>query len=117
MTKSKRRSAENWKEIIDDFLKSGMLQKDYARDHKICRATLSTWGKRLGIPLNTRGGCSNLEKVSALPMSFIDIEPLRRIKETSALKIEIVFTQGHTLKLETEGSWEETGTLIRSLVG
>lgn len=117
MTNSKRRSAEDWKEIINDFLKSGMHQKDYARDRNICRATLSTWGKRLGIPLNTRGRYPKLDKVSALPLSFIDIEPLGRIKVPSALKIEIVFPQGHTLKLETKGSWEEAGTFIRSLVG
>ena len=117
MTNSKRRSAEGWKEIIEDFLKSGLLQKDYAREHKICRATLSTWGKRLGIPLNTRGRYPKLDKVSVLPMSFIDIEPLGRIKMPSSLKIEILFPQGHTLKLETEGSWEDAGVFIRTLVG
>jgi hypothetical protein len=117
MRESKRRSAEDWKETIEDFLKSGMLQKDYARDHKICRATLSVWGKRLGIPLNTRERHPKLDKVSALPMSFIDIEPLGRIKMPSSLKIEIIFPQGHTIKLETEGNWEEAGTFIRSLVG
>jgi hypothetical protein len=35
MLKSARRSAEEWKAIIEDFLKSGMLQKDYAGEHEL----------------------------------------------------------------------------------
>jgi hypothetical protein len=30
--------------------------------------------------------------------------------------MEISFSQGHTLKLETDGSWEETGAFIRALM-
>lgn len=117
MVVRQRRSAEYWKEVIEDFLKSGMLQKDYAKEHNICRATLSAWSRRLGIPLSSRRGFKS-EKEPPLEMSFIDIEPLGRAKMcSSALKIEISFPHGHTLKLESDGTWEEAGAFIRALVG
>jgi hypothetical protein len=50
-------------------------------------------------------------------MSFIDIEPLRTIGIPSALKMEIIFPQGHILKLETASGWESVGAFIRDLVG
>jgi hypothetical protein len=117
MLKSARRSAEEWKAIIEDFLKSGMLQKDYAGEHELSRATLSAWGKRLGIPLSTRGRQIKVDKEFSPSMSFIDIEPLRTIGIPSALKMEIIFPQGHILKLETASGWESVGAFIRDLVG
>lgn len=117
MLKSARRSAEEWKEIIEDFLKSGMNQKDYAREHELSRATLSAWGKRLGIPLSTRGRQLKVDKEFCPPLSFIAMEPLKTMGGPSSLKMEIIFPQGHILKLETAGGWEDTGTFIRALVG
>lgn len=116
MLKNERRSAEEWQEIIEDFLKSGMLQKDYAREHKISRATLSAWGKRLGIPLSTRGRQLKVDKEFCPPLSFIDIEPLKGMEAPPCLKMELIFPQGHILKLETVAGWEGAGIFIRALV-
>ena len=52
MIARKRRSAEYWKEVLEDFLKSGKSQKEYAQEKKISRVTLLAWSKKLGIPLS-----------------------------------------------------------------
>lgn len=112
----RRQSAEYWKEVIEDFLKSGMIQKDYAREKKICRATLLAWSKRLGISLSQRGKMPKIDKEPAL--TFTNVQVLGKIKVASpSLKIEIFFPQGHTLKLETEGGWEQVGVFIKAVVG
>ena len=41
MIKRERRSAECWKEVIKDFLKSGLSQQKYEQKHKICRVSVS----------------------------------------------------------------------------
>jgi hypothetical protein len=116
MVVKQKRSAEYWKEVIEDFLKSGMLQKEYVKKHNISRATFSAWSRRLGIPLSGQRRNFKSEK-EPLPISFIDIEPMGRAKMPSSLKIEISFPQGHTLKLAAEGTWEEVGTLIKAMMG
>ena len=74
MVGRQRHDAEYWKRIIQDFLVSEMSQKDYVEEQKICRATLSAWGKRLGIPLSQRGRSPQNEEESSL--SFIEVQPL-----------------------------------------
>lgn len=113
-----RRSAEFWQEVVEDFLKSGMLQKEYAQEHNLCRATLSVWVRRLRVPLeqHEEGSESGRDKESSFPLSFIDVEPLGRMKISPSLKMEISFPQGHRLKIEADGSWEEAGTFVKALV-
>lgn len=124
MVERQRKSAEYWKEIIEDFLKSGVSQKEYEQEHKICRATLLAWSKRLCIPLNQRKKPfkfkikKDFKIEKEPPLLFRDVQILGRAKMSSpSLKIEIIFPQGHTLKLETEGTWEQAGTFIKALVG
>lgn len=115
MSKKQRKSAEYWKETIEDFLKSRKSQKDYTQENNISRAALWAWSKQLGIPLSQR---KRRPKVEEKPLiSFIDVQPMGRAKASSSLKIEIIFSQGHTLKLETEGTWEEAGTFIKAVLG
>ena len=116
MVARQRRSAEYWKEVIEDFVKSGLNQQEYEQKHKICRATLRAWSKRLGIPINQR---KRSLKVSEEPsLSFIEVCPIERDRPSSSLlKLEIMFPQGHSLKLETEGAWEQAGSFIKALVG
>ncbi len=109
-----RQSAEYWKEVIEDFLKSSKNQKEYTEENKISRATLWSWSKQLGIPLNQRKRCSEIEKDSLL--SFVEVQPIEKTQRPSSLKMEIIFPQGHTLKLEIEGRWEDAGTFIKTLV-
>lgn len=115
MSKRQRKSAEHWKETLEDFLKSRKNQKEYTQQHNISRAALWAWSKQLGIPLSQR---KRRPKVEEKPLiSFIDVQPMGRAKASSSLKIEITFSQGHTLKLETEGTWEEAGTFIKAVLG
>lgn len=113
MITRQRKSAEYWKEVIEDFLKSGKAQTEYAREHKINRVTLLAWSKRLGLPLSQKKA-TKIDK--ELPLTFTDIQVLGKAKKSSPLKIEILFPQGHILKLETEGTWEEAGAFIKAMV-
>lgn len=116
MSPRQRKPVEYWKEVIEDFLKSGKSQKQYSQDNKISRATLWMWSNHFGISLNRRGKTS--PKVDKdLPLTFTDVQILGRPKVSPLLKIEIIFSQGHTLKLEIEESWKEAGTFIKALVG
>lgn len=116
MVEGSRKSAEYWKEVIKEFLLSGLSQEAYVREHKICRATLSTWSKRLKIPLSQRRKSPKVWKEP--PLSFIEVKPSESFKAvSSSLKVEILFPQGHTLKLETEGTFAEAGIFIKTLVG
>ena len=114
MSTRQKKSADYWKGVIEDFLKSQKSQKEYAQENKISRATLWSWSKQLGIPLHQRKRRPKVDKDP--PLKFTDVQILGRIKVPSSLKIEIIFPQGHTLKLETEGAWEEAGTFIKALV-
>ena len=115
MIKRERRSAECWKEVIKDFLKSGLSQQKYEQKHKICRATLRAWSKRLGIPLSQWKRSSKVVKEP--PLSFIEVTPLGSAKPSPPLlKLEIIFPQGHSFKLETEGTWEQAGSFIKALM-
>jgi hypothetical protein len=109
------RSAEYWKEVIRDFLKSGLSQQKYEQKHKICRVTLRAWSKRLGIPISQR---RRTPKVGEEPsLSFIEVCPIEKGRPfSSLLKLEITFPQGHSLKLETEGAWDQAGSFIKALV-
>ncbi|MBY0501953.1 MAG: hypothetical protein K2P93_08155 [Alphaproteobacteria bacterium] len=115
MIKRQRRSAECWKEVIEDFLKSGLSQQKYEQKHKICRATLRLWSKRLGIPLSQlKRSC---KVVKEPPLSFIEVTPLGNANSsTPLLKLEVIFPQGHSFKLETKGTWEQAGSFIKSLM-
>lgn len=114
MSIRQKKSAEYWKAVIEDFLKSQKSQKEYTQENKISRAALWSWSKQLGIPLNQRKKRLKIEE--ELPLKFTDIEILGKVKVPSSLKIEMIFPQGHTLKLETSGTWEEAGTFIKALV-
>jgi hypothetical protein len=116
MVARQRQSAGYWKEVIEDFLKSGLSQQRYEQEHKICRATLRAWSKKLEIPINQR---KRSPKVSEEPsLSFIEVCPIERARPPSSLlKVEIMFPQGHSLKFETEGAWEQAGSFIKALVG
>ena len=118
MVARQRRSTEFWQEVVEDFLKSGMLQKDYAQEHSICRATLSSWVRRLRSPLEQHEKSVEIEgkEECSLPLSFIDVEPLRGVRIAPSLKMEISFPQGHKLKIEADGGWEEAGTFVKALV-
>lgn len=118
MVARQRRPAEFWQEVVEDFLKSGMLQKEYAREHNICRATLSAWIRRLRIPLGQNEGNSEVDgkEGCSLPLSFIDVKPLRGVRITPSLKMEISFPQGHRLKIEADAGWGEAGAFVKALV-
>jgi hypothetical protein len=116
MVERKKRSAEYWKEVVEDFLKSGKSQKEYVQEKKMSRVTLLAWSKRLNIPLSQRKKSLKVDR--ELPLTFTDVQVLGRIKAPSpSLKIEVIFPQGHILKLETERTWEEAGTFIKALMG
>ena len=116
MAKGSRKSAEYWKEVIKDFLLSGLSQENYVRERNICRATLLAWSRRLEIPLSPGRKSPQVKKEPSL--SFIEVNPSETFKRiSSSLKIEILFPQGYTLKLETEGSFEEAGIFVKTLVG
>jgi hypothetical protein len=115
MSKRQRKNAEYWKRTIEDFLKSQKSQKEYTQENNISRVALWTWSKQLGIPLSQRKRSSKTETKPVL--SFIDVQPVGRAERSSFLKIEIIFPQGHTLKIETEGRWEEVGTFIKAVLG
>lgn len=116
MVEKQRRSAEYWKEVIEDFLKSGLSQQKYEKKNKVCRATLRAWSKRLSIPISQ--GRRSSKVVKELPLSFIEVAPLGVAKVSSPLlKLEITFPQGHSFKLETEGTWEQAGSFIKVLMG
>jgi hypothetical protein len=111
-----RKSEEYWKEVIKDFLLSGLSQENYTRKHKICRATLLAWSKRLEIPLGGQGKSPQVHKKPSL--SFIEVKPSENFMAVaSSLKVEIYFSQGHKLKLETEGDWSKAGVFIKTLMG
>lgn len=118
MVGRQRRSAEFWQEVVEDFLKSGRLQREYAREHNLCRATLSAWIRRLRVSLGQQEENSETQEreESSLPLSFIDVEPLRGVRLPPSLKMEISFPQGHRLKIEADGGWEEVGTFVKALV-
>jgi transposase-like protein len=118
MVARQRRPAEFWQEVVEDFLKSGLLQKEYAQEHNICRATLSAWIRRLRVPLGQNEENSEVEgkEGCSLPLSFIDVESLGRMKISPSLKMEISFPQGHRLKIEADGGWEEAGVFVKALV-
>ena len=110
MSSRERKPTEYWKEVIEDFLKSGKTQKEYALEHKISRVTLLKWSKRLGMPLGRRKRSFKVGK--EVPLTFTDIQVFGRAKVSSSLKIEVIFPQGHILKIETEGTWEEAGSFV-----
>lgn len=115
MARKPRKSAEQWKEVIKDFLASGWSQQKYVREHNICRETLSVWSKRLGIPLSQQRKAPTSQEGL---LSFIEINSSESFKSVSpSLKVEILFPQGHTLKLETQGTFAEAGLFIKTLVG
>jgi hypothetical protein len=122
MKEKPRKPAEYWQAVIKDFLGSGLTQKAYAQEHNICRATLLTWGKRLGIPLRQRGdtssknqGIPTLQKESQL--SFIEVNTSQLFAApSSVVKCEVAFSQGTTLKLEAVATWEQIGCFIKTLM-
>jgi hypothetical protein len=115
MSSRERKPAEYWKEVIEDFLKSGKSQKEYVQEKKMSRVTLLAWSKRLNIPLSQVRKSPKVDK--KLPLTFSEVQILGRAKVSSSLKIEVIFPQGHILKVETEGTWEEAGTFIKSVMG
>lgn len=116
MAEKTRKSAEYWKEVINDFLLSGLSQEKYVQKHKICRATLLAWSKRLEVPLSKGRKLSQVQKESLL--SFIEIKPSESfMTATSSLKVEIYFPQGHKLKFEAEGDWSKAGIFVKTLMG
>jgi hypothetical protein len=117
MGRKSKKSAEYWREVIKDFFLSGLSQEQYVREHNICRATLFSWSKRLEIPLSRQRTSPKVQKETSL--SFIEVNPPDNcFKAVSIpLKVEILFPQGHTIKLETEGTFAEAGAFIKTLVG
>ena len=116
MADRSRKSEDYWKEVIKDFLLSGLSQENYTRKHKICRATLLAWSKRLEIPLGGRKKCPQAQKEP--PLSFIEVKPSGNFMAgASSLKVEIYFSQGHKLKFETGGDWAKAGLFVKTLMG
>ena len=86
MSVRQRKSPEYWKEVIEDFLKSGKTQKEYTTENKISRAAIWSWSKQLGIPLNQRKRLPKVDKVDKdPPLKFTDVQILGRVKVPSSL--------------------------------
>lgn len=116
MADRSRKSEDYWKEVIKDFLLSGLSQEEYAREHKLCRATLLAWSKRLEIPLGRRRKSPQVHKEASV--SFIEVNPSENFMAIPfSLKVEIYFPQGHKLKFETGGDWSKAGLFVKTLMG
>lgn len=88
---------------------SGITQKAFIEQKGICRATLSDWSKRLGIPLSDRRRALKI-KQPGVPLTFLEISSSKSFdfspplpstpSPSSAVKCEVSFPQGAILKLE-----------------
>src|SRR4051812_16321553 len=110
-----KRSAEYWQEGIKDFTNSGKRASVYIREHNLCRGTFYEWKKRLGLSIDHK---QDLIHEEPLPFSFIEIASSKPLEESVPLiKCEIVFLQGHTLKLEMQATCEQAGNFLKILMG
>lgn len=114
MDRSEQRSADYWKAVIEDFLKSKKSQKEYTNENKISRAALWSWSKQLGIPLNRKKKHEKDAGEESPALSFVEVQPISRTSVCSS--IEVIFPQGHILKLAAEGTWEEVGIFIKTMM-
>ena len=118
MIKKQWRSAEDWKEIIEEFLKSGASQKVFTEKHGLCRATLADWSKKLGIPLSNRRRSLKKQKEQT-SLTFLEIDapqPFVSPPFASVMKWEVSWPQGPTLKVEGGGTWEQSSILLKTFM-
>ena len=125
MKKRGQKGAEHWERVIQEFLGSGISQKDFIEKHGLCRATLWDWSKRLGIALSNRRRTPKIKESAKIkkpeaPLTFLEVKPSKAfslLSSPSAIKCELSFPQGPTLKIESGATWEQVGQLLKTLVG
>ena len=123
-TEYKSRSLEEWKEIIEDWEKSGLSTHAYAIQKELCPATFHNWKKRINPPsVPSQAFPDFIKKPDLKPMvSLQDLfVPLTESSppidsSTSSQKIEVTFAQGHRLCLQGPFDWEDLSSWLTPLL-
>ncbi|OJX13131.1 MAG: hypothetical protein BGO77_08565 [Caedibacter sp. 37-49] len=103
-----------WQQTIEKFLSSGLSQDEYAKQHKISKASLYKWSKRLSIPL-TAFKKTPLES-QAQPLTFIKIPSVSVSRDSIPLKLEIMGVRGSSIKAEMSVVLEQVASLLKALI-
>lgn len=79
---AKRRSAEGWRELVEEWLVSGMSKESFARSRGVSPGTLGWWRWRLGIKRSPEPAF--LDVVVAEPVAAPDL-----VVEIGALRVRV----------------------------
>jgi len=109
---------EKWKEIIEDWQKSGYSQHAYCLRKKICLTTFCIWYKKVTSPqasdLTQDLGLSSL-KDFFVPLTVTSSEACLDFS-SSIQKMEVIFAGGHRLSLQGPFDWEELNSWLTPLL-
>lgn len=105
-----------WQQVLEDFLASGLKKEEYAKQHKISRASLYKWSKCLGISLEQSG--KNFSSEQESPLTFVEMKelPSSSYVPQVPLKLEVCGRRGMTVKVELTAGWEQVAGLVKALV-
>lgn len=105
----KRRSAEQWREIVDRWRASGASAREFAAREGVVSGTLSWWGNRL-----KPGGPRRAREAKAKGQAFA---PLRVTSSSSGAggRVEIVTPSGLVVRVTGAVSEVELAVVLRAV--
>jgi hypothetical protein len=119
----------HWRSVLEDFAAGDFKVGQYCQERRMSKASLYSWSRRLGIPLRNRENLTDTDQVrkdnkqgypakDEDPFSFIElnISPPPAASSSCPVKLELLLTQGRSLKIEATPSWEGVIGMIKVLV-
>lgn len=118
----------HWRSVLEDFAISDFKVGQYCQEHKMSKASLYHWSRRLGIPLKNRESLTDTDQVrkdnhqgnpaqEESPFSFTELNISPSADSSSRpVKLELLLAQGRLLRIEATTSWEGVIGMIKTLV-
>lgn len=92
-SKSKRRSPDQWKALVDQYRNSGLSARRFCAQHNIGYASFCNWRQRVGEQTPGQSGPSDR------PAAFIDLSALAPARAPSPWHIVLSLGDGVELRL------------------
>jgi hypothetical protein len=98
---AKRRSAEEWRDLVEGWRRSGQSRDRYARERGVKATTLGWWASELARRERSEsGGLARVGAASFLPVRVVDAAAHAvRSARPSAGRIELVLRGGRKLRV------------------